>query len=358
MIEDIQPHSQSSIMMEACAWIAQLETDELKKEDLAAFREWMSRSPAHQKEIKRLAVLSNELNVLTQMAPSLSEAITQRNSAVNKKQRKVWQTKWSGAAVLCLSVFILSYISLFERESFVSQSPLILMTAVGEYKEVTLSDGSIAKLNTDSELEIDFSSERRKVRLLKGEAFFQVTHNPDRPFIVYADKQSVRAVGTAFSVRHLLGDLEVIVTEGKVKLANTLAVNITATVKDEDNEQKQEIPDNLIDSDLFLVAGETYLATNSKTGAIGRVSQEEINRKMSWQKGMFDFSETPLIDVINDLNRYTQHKIEISDPKLGELKFGGIFKTNELETLLDALETTFNISVIHEKNGVIRLANK
>jgi len=354
MIEDFKPHNKSTIMMEACAWIAQLESGEQTKEDLAAFKEWMSRSPAHQKEIKRLAVLSSELNILTQMAPSLNKAITQRNNTEKKRHNPLWQSQWSAVGVMFIFLLFFSYTFLFERDFFNPQSPLILMTAIGEYKEVTLPDGSLAKLNTNSELEIDFSTERRKIHLLKGEAFFQVTHNPDRPFIVYTNKKSVQAVGTAFSVLHLLGELEVTVTEGKVKLANTLAGKIINTIP-QDSKNKLELSDKVVDESMFLVAGESYLATDAKAGLIEKFSPEELNRKMSWQQGIFDFSETPLIEVINDLNRYTKHQIEISDAKIGQLKFGGIFKTDELEPLLDALETTFNIIVIHDQNGVIRL---
>src|SRR5258708_24248903 len=85
-------------------------------------------------------------------------------------------------------------------------------TAIGERKPVTLTDGSKVLLNTDSRIQIDYSAEQRIVRLLQGEAFFEVAHNRARPFLVYAGANVVRAVGTAFSVHVQKSRVAVVVT--------------------------------------------------------------------------------------------------------------------------------------------------
>ena len=64
----------ADLTAEACAWIAQIESESMKSDDLAAFKEWIERSPAHKKEIMRMAQLSGELNILTDMAVPLKEA--------------------------------------------------------------------------------------------------------------------------------------------------------------------------------------------------------------------------------------------------------------------------------------------
>jgi transmembrane sensor len=83
---------------------------------------------------------------------------------------------------------------------------------------VTLPDGSVLQLNTDSVVETAYSPTERRVRLKKGEAFFSVAKNPQRPFWVDVGAVSVRAVGTAFNVRFRPEAVEVLVKEGKVSV--------------------------------------------------------------------------------------------------------------------------------------------
>jgi len=359
MTEDFLSDKRPDLVTEACAWIAQLETGDLTSEDLAAFREWMARSPAHQQEIRRLAYLSRDVNILTEMAEPLKVAAA-RQRALMKKD--ILTSKWGHlrymTASICVALLlVLGFFFIAGRDS-PSPDPVLITTAVGSHRDVKLSDGTVLKLNTDSEVKIEYDADRRKVNLLKGEAFFQVTHNPDRPFIVYAGGKSVRAVGTAFVVRFLPKKFEVTVTEGQVELLN--AAELT-----QDN--RLDLPEMgslegagaapLISS-LQLKAGESISYMDSvQTEAIEIISQREIRRKLSWQEGLLDFSQTPLVDVIDDLSRYTSLKIEISDPELRDLKFGGIFRVDELQALFDALETTFDIKVEYLENDIVRLSH-
>ena len=85
-------------------------------------------------------------------------------------------------------------------------------------RQIALADGSIVELNRDSEVLPQFTRTERRVILLKGEAHFSVTKDPTRPFIVRAGHVDVRAVGTAFNVHLQSAAVEVLVTEGTVKL--------------------------------------------------------------------------------------------------------------------------------------------
>ena len=91
-------------------------------------------------------------------------------------------------------------------------------TQVGEVRRLTLDDGSALALNTSSVLQVKFAADERRIVLRQGEASFQVAHDEDRPFVVQAGDVSVRAVGTAFSVRMRQQELEVVVTEGVVEV--------------------------------------------------------------------------------------------------------------------------------------------
>jgi transmembrane sensor len=356
--------SNNDLITEACAWIAQLESESMKSDDLAAFKEWVERSPAHKKEIKRLAYLSSDLNVLTDMALPLRAAADKRRkiSSLDLKLRKPNLQYLTGIICLCM-VFFFSEKWIYQNDIPVNE-PLLYTTVIGEHREILLSDGTILDLNTDSEIEVDYSLQRRKVRLIKGEAFFEVAHNTNRPFIVYAGENSVRAVGTAFVVRLMPKKFEVTVTEGKIKLSqkalNEPIVNDDKNQLDDSIQSQHELS-GLYEESIFLEAGEKVVYDKSfqnylQDELVETVSERDIKRMLSWQDGLLDFSDTPLIEVINDLSRYTSMKIEISDPELRELKFGGLFRTNELQALFDALETTYDIKIERINERHVRIS--
>ena len=123
-------------------------------------------------------------------------------------------------------------------------------TDVGEFRNVLLPDGSVVGLNTNSVVEIVYSAAERRIRLTRGEAFFTVAKNPNRPFWVEADGVSVRAVGTAFDVRDRPDAIEVLVREGKVQVHRAGSAQPAA----------------------LLVAGEKAVVSRAATSAAARVS--------------------------------------------------------------------------------------
>src|SRR5262249_39417186 len=91
-------------------------------------------------------------------------------------------------------------------------------TPVGGIESVPTADGSTITLNTDSQIRVALSASERRIELKHGEAYFEVAHDPNRPFVVHAGNKRVIAVGTKFSVRRDYDDVQVVVTEGKVRL--------------------------------------------------------------------------------------------------------------------------------------------
>src|SRR5581483_9214616 len=100
-------------------------------------------------------------------------------------------------------------------------APQIYTTAAGGYERQTLADGSVVELNGNTQVQVAYSPAERRVRLVQGEAHFTVAKNKRRPFWVEAQGVSVRAVGTAFNVRLDPQRVDVLVTEGRVPVAQT-----------------------------------------------------------------------------------------------------------------------------------------
>ena len=345
----------SDITAEACAWIAQLQTGALTPQDLSAFREWVGRSPRHAVEIRRLARLAEDVSLLAGMAEPLHEAIEAYRPlvAAERRRRRGWQ--WLAAAAVMLVTMGTVLLSASLRQS---AQPMLLSTSVGNHRTVVLTDGSEVKLSSNSQLEVNYTRDMRRVRLLKGEAYFTVAHDKSMPFVVFAQEKYVRAVGTEFAVRMTGQDLDVLVTSGVVELSEAAAlpsqVGSAAPVP--------AVSEPL--TPMTLRAGQGVTVSLEKD--LGRVaasaivvhSEREMQRTLAWREGLLDFSRTPLKNVVAEVNRHSALQIEIADPALGELQFDGIFRVGQVDQLLDALGDTFDIKVERVDANHVRLSSE
>ena len=360
--------NRDSIETEACAWISQLDGDRTpSEEDIAALREWINRSPLHRQELQRLAEIWGDLNMLTELAPALDNIATPRESNFLSRlltptlspifgpllaPRLPLATAFATALVLVASMVVWNN---FQRSETSHQ---IFTTEIGEQRLEPLPDGSSVQLNTASQVEIDFSSGKRKVRLLQGEAHFQVAHDKSRPFEVFAGNGMVRAVGTAFSV--YLKDkeeVEVTVTEGRVEVASRVDNQSLATDSTEPSDNpdiKAEVttePEQL----TKLSAGQN-ISFNDHVQPIQTLKADEVARKLSWRDGMLVFSGESLEQVVEQVSRYTSQAIVITDPDIRDVRIGGYFKAGDTNAMFEALETSFGIKVSRIDSKLIHLS--
>jgi transmembrane sensor len=193
-------------------------------------------------------------------------------------------------------------------------------THIGEFHRVTLADGSTIALNTDTEVRVHYSSHTRHIDLTRGEALFQVAKNKERPFDVEAGHTTVRAVGTAFSVRlHETGTnerVDLVVSEGRV------AINPPST--------------------------ETYAAGTVATVRNGHIDatvldREDITSRFAWTNGRLMFQGEKLSDVVDDINRYNQRKLRVTDPDIAGIRIGGSYQATDPEGFAKALHDALGI---------------
>lgn len=354
-----QIDADSEITTEACAWVAQVESGNLTGSDIAALREWMSRSPAHKKEIHLISKLSSQLSILTELTEPMMDASAQHNNlrkrpwvSISSRPRLV-----TAYASLAAAAFFATYLFIDTLLAPVE----IYRTAVGQYQTIKLSDGSEVKLNTDSQIEVDYSSKIRRVRLIHGEALFNVAKNPLRPFVVYSDQAKAEALGTSFIVRLRDALTEIAVIEGVVafsKIAETFRVT-------EDTDQAAVTESGRVTAvdfrQVIVTAGQAITSSDIPKGMSSNERFEaptltirEFQRKLSWTEGLFDFSGTRLEEVVQEISRHNNVTIEIADPGLKDLEFGGMFRTGDVESLLEALEG-MNIEVVRDGLGRIEL---
>jgi transmembrane sensor len=209
---------EGSLKREAYEWLIRLDGDApLDAEETKALHAWMRRSEAHSAELKRLAGFWSRANGLTELAVPLQtlEEIEAPRTSVRavRHSRLAWIVVAGALACVMIGFGLLRVMPSKNANGTYG-------TAVGQQQSLALADGSSIEINTDSQVQVEYSDHLRKIRLLRGEAFFTVAPNPERPFEVYAASGVVRAIGTAFAVSLQGSDVSVTVTKGEVAVSD------------------------------------------------------------------------------------------------------------------------------------------
>lgn len=316
MSKIVHLRSRQQVEESATVWLIRLDGGELAATDHQVLCEWLDEHPDHLPELLRQARLWDNMAVLAQLAELFP---LQRQRGVRHFVRL-----GGGLAAVCLLLLV---VGLLLRPFMAPDYPVReYATAIGEQLEIELPDGSRVQLNTDSRLSVRFDDSGRHVSLMRGEAHFTVAPNQELPFLVRAGAGVVRAVGTAFAVRTRFQDVEVLVTEGKVRVANS---------------------DGEVAADLSR--GETVSYDENSLTPVQTLSEEAVTRRLAWQEGMLAFEEDTLARVIEEMSRYSSERIVLTDPTLAELTIAGYFRAGEVEPLLALLEANFKVEI--ERDG-------
>jgi transmembrane sensor len=249
--------------------------------------------------------------------------LTRRASAAIRPLR------WAAAAVvlivLCGTVATLGgWLPL--RDSLHGRDTSRYATAVGERLALTLNDGSQVTLDTQSQLSVAFTSSERIVRLLRGQVYFKVAKDRERPFVVEVLNRRIVAVGTEFDVRMDGAQVRIAMVEGTVRVD-------AAT----------------------LTAGEQLIAD---TALADRVTVSDPERFTSWLHGQIVFDNTRLADAVAELNRYSNTKIELADPKIAQLHLSGAFATGRPALFIEAVTSYFPVQIVHTDDHLVVLGAK
>jgi transmembrane sensor len=207
-------------------------------------------------------------------------------------------------------------------------------SSVGQIQTVTLPDGSVATLSSDSRVDVQISRGERHVALAKGEAFFDVAHDTRRPFVVETDGRRVAAVGTRFSVRRDPQEIRVVVTEGKVRL------------------ESRPGPDGTAQPVSLLPAGS--VATAGRNGVLVRsLPVAEAERFLEWRDGFLTFDDTSLADAAAEFNRFNTRKLELGDAAVADLRVGGNFRWSNADGFAHLLEQGFPVRAERHADRIV-----
>jgi transmembrane sensor len=221
----------------------------------------------------------------------------------------------------------------------------IYQTGIGQTSVVSLDDGSVVTLNTNSRISVHYEQGVRGITLERGQALFKVAKDRAHPFVVSAGGRQVTALGTEFDV-HLSDQLfEVTLLEGRVTVTRDDHGHAPATVG-------KAKPAPLL---AELRPGQQFVAVAK---AVPRVRPADVRRVISWRHGQIVFENERLEDAVAEMNRYSRRQVVLSDPRLGSLKISGAFNTGDVGTFVEALTDYFPIERATREDDAIVLKSR
>lgn len=208
-------------------------------------------------------------------------------------------------------------------------------SAVGEVRRIPLEDGSTLMLNTDSQARVRFDRRSRAVRLLRGEALFEVAPDAHRPFVVQSADWEVRAVSTVFGVRLRGGEVDVTVSKGAVELGRAGVAG---------------------DAARRISASEQSILAPAQPIRVRRLPEAVLERRYAWLQGMVAFSGETLADAVAEINRHNRRPIVIDDAELALQPVVGAFHATDVEAFVAAAAAALGAeSVVAEEAWHLRM---
>lgn len=284
---------------EAAAWLFRLQDDDRTAHTDTAFQTWLKADPAHETAFQQITDVWEILPGAAAIQRQPANDVPRRRA---RPQRRGFMIGIAAAIAAAAVVFGGAYLLSARTE--------IYETGVGQQHVATLKDGSQLALNTDSKVLVTYHNDRRHLELVRGEAMFDVAHNPQRPFTVLAGQEQVKALGTSFVVRREPNHLWVTLVRGKVELSNRVAS------ADGGSDFRPQV---------ILAPGER--ATVDGAGNL-LVDRPSVSAMVAWRQGEVVFKDTTILEAANELNRYGPVKISVTDPVVARTRVSGLFKIN------------------------------
>ncbi|MCX5581764.1 FecR family protein [Kaistia terrae] len=330
---DWQDGSDDVVADEALDWFARRRNATPVHAEQAAFRAWRQRSPRHAEAYDDLEALW-ELPAFVTAARGLPVA---EPSQVNTSARRPVRRSAGIPLARRLSTRLGAVAALLMLAVGIWQAPALLLrwqadyrTAAGDRATITLPDGSTLILNTASAVALDFEGGRRDVRLLQGEAFFDVLQDPEHPFRVAGEFGAVEVKGTAFSVRAGEAQDTILLERGRVEVRRV----------SQPNEQ------------VTLEPGEQVVAT---VDALSAVEPADPAATLAWRQGRILFDDQPVATVLAELRRYRSAPIFVATRKADGFRVSGNYRTTDIEGALRSLADAAGVTLTALPGGVLIL---
>lgn len=303
---------------EAAAWFARLKRQSVPLQSLEDFSAWR-RHPGNRAAYQAVEALWRESAEVANDS-AIRTALAEALNRPERVRRPAWA--WpTGVATAGLALFAMwAVLTLGSGATYA--------TRIGEQRLVRLDDGTAVRLDTDSRIAVAFRGGERRVQLTRGQAFFDVAHDAARPFIVEAGPMSVRAVGTRFDVRRDGAQAKVTLVEGIIQVHGS------------------------------GLSAKTWTLKPGEQASLGRMpnrSRADVPQATSWTQGRVVFEGLPLAQAINEINRYSPHKIRLAAPGVAGVPVTGSFETGDVDAFVSAVSDLHGLIAKKSTDGTIVL---
>jgi transmembrane sensor len=298
-----------NIKTQASAWWVRVDSGTMDAHEQATFEAWVNASEAHKEAFNQVNLIWQELDGIKDQLAAAMPPPTRKTPRL-----KPWQWGMASFAAIYLLFVIAQPLSIWLRTDE--------STDIAEMRTVQLADGSTTQLNSETALSINITNTTRELTLLKGEAQFNVTPDPSRPFKVRAGNGVITALGTAFNIHQSKDSTAVTVTE------HSVSIQLDADAK---NQTKP----------LTLANGQ-QVAYNPDTG-LGTITSADTQLATAWQRGKLVFQGQPLGEVVAELNHYHRGYFLIADPTIANRRVNGVFSTDKPIAALDTIEKSLSL---------------
>lgn len=343
--------SRDDRLKHAARWLVRAQDKAFTSEDRKMLELWLKEDPANRKAFEQMSTVWAHVGMVeSAFAPeeeSASRAVithqckTEGKTSLQalldlffKPDRKL------AAACISLALLLVICLPVVKRQlvepvkTFQSYT-----TATGEQKTVTLSDGSILKMNVSSSVSVCMTKKFRRVEMKNGEVFFTVKPDPGRPFEVQTSQGTVRVLGTAFNVRIRKGPMTVDVDHGRVQVQSA-----------------PRGPGDMRIRTVTVIAGQG--ADIDASGRLEPVRTSDIQQVLAWQQYQVVFQNTLLSSVLQELALYHNVSIKLAREDLGKKRISGTFDMHNLEQTLGIIITAASLKKEQDSSGTITLSGE
>lgn len=335
---------------QAALWWQRLREESVRPEEISEWLDWCQRDPDNLQAFEKIEGLGARFDALDaetraallreMLDEPAAEAAAAAVPTAPARRRHAVRALAAGVAALAIVVGASSYLG---RGGEATQTASYV-TAKAQRQDLLLADGSQVSLGAATRLDVDYTAGVRGLQLGDGEAYFEVAHNPQRPFVVRVGRLKVIAIGTAFNIRKTGARVEVVVTQGAIDVEDAARDAALAS-------QQARLPN---DGAIRVAAGQ--LVVTEREGLTVRPADREA--AIAWQRGSLQFVDEDLSVVVANLNRYSRQEVVIADRSLDGLRYTGTVMQGREAEWLAAIGQVFPISVQRDAQGRINLQRR
>jgi len=331
---------------QASAWISALAkpNHDRQKEFVA----WLKESPSNVREFLLAYAIDQSLEhldsqrrvdidaLLAQITPRVTHLPIVNSAPPHAPTRRSWRYKIAAgiAAIGLAGAWVL-----FDRQSSWQE----FQTGTGEQRALQLEDGSVVHLNAHSRIALNFSEHARDVKLIEGEALFEV-HHEKRPFRVLTRDAVIRDIGTRFNVHSRSDSVKVAVIEGSVELTTATKAAPTAKSSETKTSPRQQ-------TTHILIADQEAHVDSSGTVVVATLP--DISEAAAWWQRRLVYRKETLAHIVEDFNRYNRRRVQLEGDEVMQRMYTGVFDADDPDSLAQVLANDPELIVEHAAGNTI-----